>query len=772
MQEEGKPIQLENLMGSLENKIENVSFLINKYKKLNVFDESSLSNFAQEEEVSLFDGNFSEFLKKIDYKIESKSTKEKVFSDIINKSNDTLLEISKGGIILNVNKSVESLIGYTKEEILGSSFYTYLKPEYKSVIEHHFTPMQVEKRTNTTDIEHNLILFQCCHKDGRVLSVEGHFEAYIRNNDTVFGIALRDISYKGDLKYKLQRVEENYDALSETVNEVILRIDETFKIIYSNSAIKTIFGYTSEEVKGNNLNKLFPPEILKRYEEDIMKYFYVDNQHRTKLGINNSIEILGLHKNRGVSPMEISFGNTKDFEERTLTCIIRDISLRKNAERKLHKLAYFDKLTNLGNRDLFSKDMDEHFQKMNKDYELSSLMFLDLDGFKNINDTLGHDAGDLLLVETAKRLHDCLRESDSVYRLGGDEFLVLLRKIKEKKDAATVAKNLLNTVRMPFYLKMGNQASNIVNVGVSIGIITINKEDKDLNEMTKKADLAMYASKNAGKNRFTFYTEEMVQKINERWELEQGLKTALANDELEIHYQPIVSCSGEIKGLEALLRWYHPVMGYISPEKFIPIAEETNMIIPIGAWVVEKSCIDITSWNNAGFDNIYVSVNFSAKQFEQPDIVDLMKSVIKRTNCNPTNLKMELTETGIMQAPEQTIEKMKILKKAFPTIQIMIDDFGTGYSSLNYLANLPTDVLKIDLSFVSKLHDSNNRKVVNSIINLAESLEMGYIAEGIETKAEWEYFKERRCDRMQGFFFSRGVKRDEVMGLLEKGTLI
>jgi diguanylate cyclase (GGDEF)-like protein len=490
------------------------------------------------------------------------------------------------------------------------------------------------------------------------------------------------------------------------------------------------------------------------------------------MGINNSIEILGLHKNRGVSPMEISFGNTKDFEERTLTCIIRDISLRKNAERKLHKLAYYDKLTNLGNRDLFSKDIAEHIQNLENFFELSSLMFLDLDGFKNINDTLGHNVGDLLLLESAKRLHNCLRESDSVYRLGGDEFLVLLRRIKKKKDAATVANNILNTIRMPYYLKSGNQASNKVNVGVSIGIFLISEPGLNVDEMTKKADLAMYASKNSGKNRFTFYTEEMVQVINERWELEQGLKLALANNELEIHYQPIVNNLGVVMGLEALLRWKHPELGYINPDKFIPIAEETNMIIPIGAWLIEKSCIDITNWNNQGYKDIYVSVNFSTKQFEQHDAVDLLKSVITRTKCNPGNLKIELTETGIMQAPEETIKKMNKLKEIFPDIQIIIDDFGTGYSSLSYLANLPIDILKIDISFVSKLHDSNNRKVVNSIINLAKSLEMSYVAEGIETEKELDYFKKRNCDMMQGFFFSKAVKRDEVIPLLQKSKLL
>jgi diguanylate cyclase (GGDEF)-like protein/PAS domain S-box-containing protein len=758
---EVKPILLDDLMGSLESKIDNVSSLLNQYKHLHTSNANSLTDFLNIKDISLFDGRFRSILEKIDCTLDPGTECEKEFDSIINKCSDTLIEVTREGQIIFADSNTEKLIGFNREELTGHSIYTFLKNEYKPVLEHFFS----------TEIEENLILLQCTHKSGKLISLEGHLEVYVKNGTTVFGIALRDITSKGDLQSRLQRVENNYDALSETVNEVILRIDEKFNIIYSNSAVKSIFGYNTEEVISENLSLLFPPEILKRYEKNMQKYFYIDSEHRVEMGINNSLEILGLHKNRGISPMEISFGNTKDYEERTITCIIRDISQRKNAERKLRKLAYFDKLTNLGNRDLFHKDMVEHFQKQKIDYQPGSLMFLDLDGFKNINDTLGHDAGDLLLQETAKRLHDCLRESDSVYRLGGDEFLVLLRKIREKKDASKVAKNILNTLRMPYYLKLENQSSATVNVGVSVGVVIITESDNNINEMTKKADLAMYASKNAGKNRYTFYTEEMIQIINERWELEQGLKTALANKELELNYQPIVSSDGKIKGLEALLRWYHPVMGYISPDKFIPIAEETNMIIPIGAWVLEKSCLDLSEWNSSGYPDLYVSVNLSTIQFDQPDVVKSITNVIKRTNCNPANLKLELTETGIMQAPDQTIEKMNLLKEVLPDIQIMVDDFGTGYSSLNYLANLPADILKIDLSFVSRLHDSNNRKVVNSIINLAEALEMGYVAEGIETIEEWDYFRERNCNNMQGFYFSRAVKKEKVLMILKAGKL-
>ncbi|MBN2657026.1 MAG: EAL domain-containing protein [Spirochaetales bacterium] len=755
MEKQHSPDQFENRVGFLESKLDYLSTLISQYKTLNLKPEDVVKTALEDKDISLLLG-------REDINFLTGSPEEMKFRNLTEQLGDTFIEIKENGSLSFCNSRIEAMTGYSCEEMMSRSLYSIIKPEYKAVFSYHFSG---------SDPLGDHIVFQIIHKSGSFITLEGQLGFYKRDGQRVMGMIIHNLSPEKELQNRLQKLEDNYDALSETVNEVIIRIDENFDIIYSNSAMLDIFGYKTDEILGQNLSILFPPEILKRYHEDLRKYFYIDSRDREKMGMTNSLEILGRHKIKGISPMEISFGNTKSFEERTLTCIIRDITQRKNAERTLHKLAYYDQLTGLGNRDLFFQDMQSHFENIQSDFNLSCLMFLDLDGFKNINDTLGHDTGDLLLKESAKRLHDCLRESDSVYRLGGDEFLVLLRKIREVKDASKVAGNILNTIRMPFFLKRGEKSVPPVNVGVSIGIVFISEGERDVNELTKKADLAMYASKNAGKNRYTFYSEEMVQKINERWELEQGLKKAMAGNEFEVHYQPIVGSAGNIRGMEALLRWYHPVMGLISPNRFIPIAEETELIVPIGTWVLERSCQDITEWNNSGYKDLYVTVNFSTKQFEQPEIIDTISHIIEKTGCNPANLKIELTETGIMQAPEETIKKMNLLKERIPEIEILIDDFGTGYSSLSYLANLPTDILKIDLSFVSKLHDPNNRKVVNSIINLAESLEMDYVTEGIESEVELAYFQEKNCERMQGFYFSHPVSKDEIFRLLKEPTL-
>ncbi len=295
----------------------------------------------------------------------------------------------------------------------------------------------------------------------------------------------------------------------------------------------------------------------------------------------------------------------------------------------------------------------------------------------------------------------------------------------------------------------------MVNIGVSIGINTISKADLNREELTQKADLAMYAAKASGKNTFSFYTPEMLDVVNERWEIEQGLKRALAANEFRAYYQPIVNCSGELLGMECLLRWDHPERGILPPAKFLSIAEESSLIVPIGVWVLNQACDDIARWNAQGLKDLYVSVNFHSKQFEEPDVVETIESALRRSGVQAGNLKIELTETGIMLNPEGTIEVMKQIKNRLPGIRIMVDDFGTGYSSLNYLANLPSDTLKIDLSFVSKLSDQNNEKVIPSIIKLAESLHMDYIVEGIETQTYLDYFSRRSCPAMQGYFFSR-----------------
>jgi diguanylate cyclase (GGDEF)-like protein len=481
------------------------------------------------------------------------------------------------------------------------------------------------------------------------------------------------------------------------------------------------------------------------------------------MGMKKVLEILGRNKNRGISPLEMSFGNSKDISGRTLTCIIRDITKRKNIERKLKHLAFHDKLTSLGNRDFFDTDMKIFFLDLKKNMQISgALFFLDLDGFKQINDTFGHSAGDELLILTAKRLRDSLRYSDRVYRFGGDEFVILISSIKNKGQAATIAGNVLNEIRKPYTLNsLENKPS--VNIGVSIGISILPENGSDIDTATKNADLAMYKAKETGKNRFIFYSSDLNKIASERWNIEQGMKLAITNGEIQMYYQPIINEYGKIKAVESLIRWFHPVKGYISPDKYIPIAEETGFIIPMGNWILERSCRDLKTINSTKWGkNIYASINLSARQFDHKDLINTIDSVIKRTEVNPNNLRFELTETSIMSAPERVRGIIIDIKKLYPVIKFVIDDFGTGYSSLSYLSDLPVDSLKIDLSFVTRVFEQNNQKIVNAIINLADSLDLEIVAEGIENSAQSKYFINKKCNSLQGFLYSKALSLEKL----------
>jgi diguanylate cyclase (GGDEF)-like protein/PAS domain S-box-containing protein len=569
-----------------------------------------------------------------------------------------------------------------------------------------------------------------------------------------------DLTCHQDLLAQLEQLEQHYNVLTETVSEAIIRIDETFKIVFANSAVRHTFGYEKEELLGESFRILLPPEIFSRHQNEFRKYFIVDSEHRSELGLKRSMEVLGRHKSRGVSPMEMSFGNSSDFQGRTLTCIIRDITGRKNIERQLRKLAYHDRLTNLGNRDLFNTDMKDILGQLEKYPMLNgALMFLDLDGFKQINDTLGHNVGDELLLLTAGRLRECLRESDSIYRFGGDEFVVMLPKIDTKQDAITVARKILAAVRRPYYLhaKKASKETSMVTIGVSIGIALFPGHGSSIQILIQNADLAMYESKNSGKNRFTVYDSSLVSKATLQLKIEQGLKNALNNGLFRLHYQPMVDKEGKLTGVEALLRWKDEELGEIPPSQFIPIAEEKGLIVPLGNWVLEKACRDIAELHKTVKFNFPVSINVSPIQWREASFVANVVNIINRTGIRADMVKLEITEQSLMENPDEVIDKLTELKTMKPGLQIAIDDFGTGYSSLSYLSRLPADSLKIDISFTAHIDEQHNRKIIRTILTMAESLELEVVVEGIETEAQWDFFHEEDCSTLQGFFFSRPI---------------
>ncbi|MDV2991252.1 MAG: Sensor histidine kinase RcsC [Chroococcidiopsis sp. SAG 2025] len=443
----------------------------------------------------------------------------------------------------------------------------------------------------------------------------------------------------------------------------------------------------------------------------------------------------------------------------------QEIAKHKRTQEKLFYQALHDALTGLPNRTLFMEHLQKALHRItrNKDY-LCAVLFIDLDRFKIINDSWGHAVGDRLLIAISHMLKECSREVDTVARLSGDEFTILLEDLQDIQDAIAIAERLLEKLTAPIYL-----GECKVYIGASIGIVFGSVAYQTVNELLRDADIAMYRAKALGKGRYAIFDREMYDRTLHLSQLEIDLRYALERQEFLLHYQPIISvATGRLTGFEALLRWQHPKMGLIDPGDFIEIAEETGLIVPIGEWILQEACQQLYIWQQKfATTSLYISVNLSSKQIQQFDLVDKLAKILDRTGLNGKNLKLELTETMLMDRGEKTIELLFQIKEQ--NIQLSIDDFGTGYSSLSYLHRFPIDALKIDRSFVSPIDaEGKNCEIVRTIITLAHTLGIKAIAEGVETSHQLTVLKKLGCDEAQGYFFGTPVNFQLAEAILAK----
>jgi diguanylate cyclase (GGDEF)-like protein len=448
---------------------------------------------------------------------------------------------------------------------------------------------------------------------------------------------------------------------------------------------------------------------------------------------------------------------------------VQDITERKDQENRIRHLAYYDEVTQLPNRVFFLKFLAKTIELAHRNKRNFAIIFLDLDGFKGINDTYGHQAGDLLLKEISKRLTEGLRCSDlasrlfdhfdhkvDVARLGGDEFIILLNDLTRPEDAATVAERIQHWIAQPVLL-----GDRQMHIGASMGITVFPDDGDDSETLLKNADMAMYHAKKLGKGHYQFFHAGMSLRAKKRLEMESFMHLAVDNNELRLHYQPVIDAlSGRMIGAEALLRWKSPQLGFLPPNDFISLAEENGMIIQFGQWVVKEVCRQYKAWQQLGFGDLTISINMSSLQFNQNSFIPMMANIIEEYQIDPAFLTIELTETMIMEDTDNIMDKLKALKKL--GIKLSVDDFGTGYSSLRYLNRFPIDTLKIDRSFVQELPQSQDATaIVNAILALAKALNLKTVAEGVETEQQKTFLQNTTCDAVQGYYYSKPVPAKE-----------
>jgi diguanylate cyclase (GGDEF)-like protein/PAS domain S-box-containing protein len=589
-----------------------------------------------------------------------------------------------------------------------------------------------------------------------------HLEEEVSRRTEALQKAMRDLNQS---HLKLKENEEKYRLIFENLQDVYFEILLDGMIFEVSPSISHFSLYQRDEILGEDIGKIFPNT---NNREQLLKML-------RSQGSVTDFEIYLKDSDGTLIPCSLNarLQETDGDKPDKICGTLRDINERKQAEARIEYLAYFDALTELPNRRLLLDRLEQNISRARRHNYFGAMLFLDLDRFKNINDSLGHPIGDALLKEVSKRLCIDLRSEDTVSRLGGDEFVLLLSDLgSDPVNAAASAQQKAETIQQRLSRKY-QIGEHDLHVTPSIGVAMFPSSeggDENGNDILRYADTAMYRAKEDGRDTIRFFLPSMQAAADSRLAIEKELRFAMEKNQLSLYFQPQVDSLGNIIGAETLIRWIHPEKGFISPATFIPVAEATGLILPIGEWVIRTSCEYLKTWHDAGLPIHHLAVNVSPRQFRHPEFVQKTFSILAETGADPAMLGLELTEGIVIDNVVDTIEKMQALKQS--GIELSIDDFGTGYSSLAYLKKMPLDILKIDQSFVRDIaSDSNAAAIVDTIIAMANHLELKVIAEGVETEFELDFLVSKGCKFFQGYHFSRPVPEDQFTILLESGSV-
>jgi len=645
------------------------------------------------------------------------------------------------------NKAAENLLGYSRAEMLGKNDYDFF-PKAEADF---FTTMDREVLKTGELMDIPLETVQTRHQGERWMHTR-KIPLFDESGQPqyVLGIS-EDITERRRTEDQAARLGR---ILERSSNEIYVFDAATLQFTQVNQGALKNLGYTLDEMRSLtpvDLKLMFTPEQfrellepLRRGDEDLLSF---ESEHKRKDG--------------SLYPVEVRLQFSSIETPPVFVAVISDITERRQAQERLNYLAFNDTLTGLPNRLLLLDRILQAMLESERHERLVAILYLDLDRFKLVNDTLGHDAGDQLLRSVAGRLSDCVRPGDTVARLGGDEFTVVLANVAHVDDVGRVAQKVLDVFAAPFLL-----AGQEVFVSSSIGISLYPLDDTNLETLLKNADVAMYHAKDSGRNTFQFYTPELNARTARRLGLETALRHAIERNEFLLHYQPQVDlASGKVTGMEALIRWQRPETGLVSPLEFIPLAEDTGLIVPIGEWVLHTACAQNHAWQEAGLPALRMSVNIAARQFQQQNLAEVVARVLKKTGLDPRWLMLEITESTVMRDAGAAIETLQQIGAM--GVGLSVDDFGTGYSSLSYLKRFPLDCLKIDKSFIDDITTNpDDAAIATAIISMAGSLKIKVVAEGVETLAQLNFLRARGCDAMQGYYFSKPLPAAALASML------
>jgi len=563
------------------------------------------------------------------------------------------------------------------------------------------------------------------------------------------------------MQSRLQKSEELHRYIVNSSPDIVFMLNREGHFTFLNSKIETILGYEKKELLGQHYQEIIEASDLER-----ANYLFEEQSSKKKGSWGSELRLKAKKQDHTARHFEVTFfpieRNSRldpDNPDKPRTKHIigtygtaRDVTERKEAEEFINFQAYHDLLTRLPNRALFKDRLNISLAQAKRNKNNLAVMFLDLDRFKVVNDTLGHAMGDRLLQSVALRLENCVRKCDTLSRFGGDEFTLLLPSISSPEDARTIAKKVISALKEPFQL-----GEHEVFVGVSIGISVYPQGGETVDQLIQNADVAMYHVKGRGKDGYQYFNDDMAINTSNRLSLESELRNALEKEEFRVFYQPqMCAQSGRVVGVEALVRWQHPERGLIYPSEFIPLAEETRLMSDISDWILKSACTEVKTWIDNGHSDIRLSVNFSPLQVEHPKFVHRLLSCLRQANFPSSNLEIELTENVIMNDLETMTQKLTQL--AEHEITIAIDDFGTGYSSLSYINRLPIHTLKVDQSFIKDIQGTHDEAcIVNAIVSMAHGLKLNIVAEGVETETQLNYLKSLGCQEIQGFYFGKAV---------------